>query len=156
MEQVDLDHISIVDQKLLVEAEDALKNAYCPYSHFAVGVALATFDEQIFVGANVENASYGGTICAERAALCGANAQGQRNFAHLAIVAGHLGGFSTPEPVMPCGLCRQMLWEFSSLNKQDLRIISATLGRSKVVSVMLSELLPYGFGPEQAGFFGKP
>lgn len=156
MKRIDPDHISTIDQKLLTYAEVALKQAYCPYSHFAVGAALATPDEEIFLGANVENAAYGSSICAERAALCGANAKGHRQFSHLAIVAAHLGGFSTPEPVLPCGSCRQMLYEFSSLYRLEMRIVSATLGRGKIVSVNLSDLLPEGFGPEQVGFFGRP
>ncbi len=152
MEKVDIEKISLLHQKMLSQAEEAWKRAYCPYSHFAVGAALATDDEKIFLGANVENAAYGSTICAERAALCSANANGYRNFTNLVLIAGYLGDYSTIEPVMPCGACRQMLAEFASLYGRDLVIISATLGKDKIVSTTIKELLPYAFGPADMGF----
>lgn len=93
---------------LLQEATRAMSRAYCPYSHFAVGAALLTDDGVVFSGCNVENGSYGLTVCAERSALFAAVAAGHRQFSALAVVADH----STLP--YPCGACRQVLAEFGN------------------------------------------
>src|SRR5262245_4602228 len=95
-----------VHAALIKAALDAREQAYAKYSQFPVGAALQTADGRMFVGCNVENASYGLTICAERAAVFAALAAGQRQFARLAIASA--GGAA------PCGACRQVLSEFAS------------------------------------------
>lgn len=84
----------------------ALKKAYVPYSHFSVGACLVTKSGKLYQGLNIENASYGLSNCAERTAIFKAVSEGEREFQHL-VVAGH-----TPEPIAPCGACRQVIAEF--------------------------------------------
>lgn len=120
--------------ELLDCAREARAAAYAPYSGFAVGAALQVASGQVFCGCNVENASYGLTVCAERVALFTAVAAGVREFAALAVVA------DSPEPATPCGACRQVLYEFAP----DLQVILANLqGRQK--KMRLRELLPEAF-----------
>lgn len=116
---------------LIAEARRAREQAYAPYSHFAVGAALRTKDGRVFTGCNVENLSYGLTICAERAAVCAAVAAGEREFEALAVVA------DSKEPVTPCGACRQVLAEFST----TLPVCSANL-EGAVYESSIAELLP--------------
>ena len=122
------------DQSLVALARQARQNAYAPYSGFEVGAALQTSSGQVFTGCNVENASYGLTICAERVAVAKAISEGENDIEVIAVVS--RGG------VTPCGACRQALAEFNS----DLRIILADLeGNSR--EFRLSELLPEAFLP---------
>ena len=121
---------------LIAAAREAATRAYCPYSHFTVGAALLTDDDRIFAGSNVENASYGLTICAERAALFAAVNAGARRFHALAIV----GGARTP--ATPCGACRQVLTEFCD---DHLPILCATRTGAKVTQTTLGDLLPHAF-----------
>lgn len=150
MEEVKFDGLSIIQQKLLRVAIGVLDRAHCPYSNFAVGAALATPDEKVFEGVNIENSAYGSTICAERSAVCHAVSRGEQEFANLAIVV-RKNGYSTSEVSSPCGSCRQYLWEFASLFDRDLRITLATLHLDKIVVVNLSALLPNAFGPRDIG-----
>ena len=120
---------------LIQHARRTAAQAYCPYSNFPVGAALLADDGRIFTGVNVENASYGLTLCAERAAFAGAIAAGARNFAAIAIV-----GKSSPTP---CGACRQVMAEFCG---PDFRVVSADLvGNGPVREFRLADLLPHGF-----------
>ena len=116
---------------LIAEARRAREQAYAPYSHFAVGAALRTKGGRVFTGCNVENLSYGLTICAERAAVCAAVAAGEREFEALAVVA------DSKDPVTPCGACRQVLAEFST----TLPVCSANL-EGTVYESSIAELLP--------------
>ena len=106
--------IDETQKKMLInKALSARGNAYSPYSNFCVGAALLCSDGEIFTGANIENSSYGGTICAERSAFCAALGQGKREFVALAIV-GAKRGESVCELCPPCGICRQFMSEFCS------------------------------------------
>ncbi|MBI5499023.1 MAG: cytidine deaminase [Deltaproteobacteria bacterium] len=123
--------------RLLAAARRARARAYAPYSRFAVGAALLADDGTIFAGANVENASFGLTICAERSAVVAAVSAGKRRFLALALVAGR------GAPASPCGACRQVLHEFAP--DLPIRMASAD-GRTR--DVRLTELLPLGFAHE--------
>ena len=122
------------DMTLLRMAHDAMKNAYVPYSNFPVGAALLCEDGSVYTGCNVEGASYGNAICAERTALCKAVSEGKRRFYTLAVTA------NTEDFCTPCGICRQMLYEFSP----DLRVLCGSRDGSHTVH-SLKELLPCAF-----------
>jgi cytidine deaminase len=124
------------DRDLIAVAASAAERAYCPYSHYPVGAALETDDGAVFTGCNVENASYPAGICAERVALVKAVSEGRRHFTRLAVVTGTGGA--------PCGVCRQMLYEFAP----DLRVIIADTAGKIIFDDALSVLLPLGFGGE--------
>ena len=129
--------ISDLDREALVAAAgEARERAYAPYSGFQVGAALLTDDGSRFTGANVENASYGLSMCAERTAVFHAAAQGVRRLQAVAVVA------SNDEPTWPCGACRQVLYEFGP----DLVVISEGKGGRREER-SLGELLPEAFGP---------
>ena len=119
---------------LLDAARNARLRAVAPFSHFQVGAALETVDGQIITGCNIENASYGLTICAERVAIFKAVSEGERRFRRIAIVA------DTQQPTPPCGACRQILWEFAG----DLEIILGNLDR-ETGRHQLRDLLPLPF-----------
>lgn len=120
-------------EKLAARAMENKSKSYSPYSKFAVGAALLTFDGEIFDGANVENASYGLTICAERVAAASAVAAGKKDFSAIAIACGE-------DFCRPCGACRQFLAEFSP-NMQVIMVNES--GAYQIAS--LSELLPRNF-----------
>ena len=114
------------------------QQAYCPYSHFAVGAALQGADGMVYTGCNIENAAYSATLCAERVELAKAVSEGKRDFVRLAIAA------SGEDYCVPCGVCRQMLWEFAP----DLEIICLNgQGQARIFS--LRELLPHAFDSGQ-------
>lgn len=116
-------------------AVDALDKAYVPYSHFPVGACLVTKEGKTYQGLNIENASYGLSNCAERTAFFKAVSEGERTFSHL-VIAGH-----TPEPISPCGACRQVMAEFC-----DPEMPVTLVGENGVVKEMTVEaLLPYMF-----------
>ena len=121
-------------EELIKLAEKAKDGSYSPYSHFRVGAALLTADGSVYTGANVECSSYGGTICAERAALVKAVNDGKRDFSAIAIIS------DEKEPCYPCGICRQMLSDFS----HDMTVISASSDGSYEQN-RLSDLLPHAF-----------
>ncbi|MCL4458426.1 MAG: cytidine deaminase [Chloroflexi bacterium] len=142
-------------KRLLDAAEKATENAYNPYSHFSVGAALLTQDDQIIAAANVENTGMA-SICAERAAICRANAMGHRMFKAVAIIArgskfGSPVDLATQEVTSPCGSCRQMLYEFAQVSGRDLETILSTTKKDKIVLTSINELLPLAFGPKDLG-----
>ncbi len=130
------------DMDLLLEAKTARKNAYSPYSKISVGAALLTDDGKVYRGANIENASYGATICAERSALVSAISNGERKFSAIAIVGGK-SGEDEIDSFYPCGICRQCLSEFCD---GDFKIITEDNGEARVQT--LSALLPQAFSKE--------
>jgi cytidine deaminase len=123
------DHRSLVDA-----ARRARHHAVATFSNFKVGAALEAADGTVITGCNVENATYGLTICAERVAMFKALSEGHRQFSRVAIVA------DTEDPTPPCGACRQILWEFGG----DLEVVLANLTQEKAVH-RLKELLPLPF-----------
>jgi len=122
---------------LLTAAREVQTRAYAPYSNFRVGAALEALNGTVFVGCNVENASYGLTICAERAAICAAISAGVREFRRVVVVS------NVDPPAAPCGACRQVLAEFGL----DLPV--EAVGPARSVRWRLAELLPAAFSPEQ-------
>jgi cytidine deaminase len=122
------------DDQLVALAREAQANAHAPYSGFPVGAALLTESGRVFTGANVENASYGLSVCAERNAIASAVVAGARDFARLAIVT------NADDPTMPCGVCRQVIWEFS----HDIPIIIESRSGRRVKTT-ISELFPRPF-----------
>lgn len=131
---------TVTHDRLFELACEALKNAYVPYSQFRVGACILTEDGSTFQGCNFENASYGAAICAERCAASCAIAAGQRRFKAIAIAA-------EKGAAWPCGICRQVLREFSDLS---MPVIVGQVGRDYEVRT-LEELLPKSFGPEDLG-----
>lgn len=130
-----------IDWDALRGAASAVRaNAYAPYSGFAVGAALLAEDGTVFTGTNVENASYGLSLCAERSALAAAVAQGVRRFVALAIVA------PGPLPASPCGMCRQVLAEMPPSFP-----VRCWTPEGAVLDTSVAELLPHAFGPGHLG-----
>lgn len=130
------------NEALIRLAEGARENAHCPYSGIAVGAALLTEEGEVFLGANMESASFSPTLCAERVAFGAALAKGHRRFLRIAVVGARKD--EAPScPFPPCGVCRQVMAEFC---RPDFEVL---LSDGKAVTVLtLGELLPHGFGPE--------
>ena len=132
-----------INEKYLIEqAIEARSFAYTPYSHFQVGAALLTKQGKVYKGCNIENAAYTPSNCAERTAIFKAVSEGEREFAAIAIV-GSMEGESNTLPTGPCGVCRQVMAEFCSL---DMPVIIAK-SPADYITMTLGELLPWSFGP---------
>ncbi|WP_332632148.1 cytidine deaminase [Halalkalibacter flavus] len=125
-------------EQLIVEAKRAREQAYVPYSNFPVGAALLMEDGAVYKGANIENASYGLTNCAERTALFKAYSEGNKNVKMVAVVAG------TDRPVSPCGACRQVMVELCS---RDTLVVLTNL-KGDISEMTVGELLPGAFTAE--------
>lgn len=123
-------------QRLEAAARNAFESAYCPYSRFPVGAAVLTEDGHIFAGCNVENASYGLTICAERNAIFQAVAAGHRKIKAVVVVT------ANSKPTPPCGACRQVINEFGT--RADIVSVDST---GNLTQYILEDLLPNSFGP---------
>ena len=136
------------NQKLLQAAKNAADNAYAPYSGFAVGAAVETLDGRIFVGANMENASYGLTICAEVGALQAASTAGALNMVRrIAIVGGPKDATKQHhKPIAPCGRCRQLIAEAAMVGGSEIEVLFADLNLRAIERRTISELLPHSFG----------
>ena len=122
--------------ELIKKALEVRENAYCPYSNYKVGSAIKTAEGKIYVGTNVENAAYGSTICAERAALLSAISAGSHDINTIVVV--------TKDGGSPCGSCRQMLNEFNP----EIEVIMADESGKIKDQTSLSKLLPNAFGPK--------
>jgi cytidine deaminase len=125
---------------LVDAARRARQHAVAPYSNFLVGAALRTSGGRVYGGCNVENASYGLTVCAERVALWKALSEGERDFTAIAIVA------DTAAPTAPCGACRQLLWEYCGDIPVTLANLTAITSQHR-----LSDLLPHPFDKRSLG-----
>ncbi len=121
-------------KKLIEAAIKSRENAHAPFSNFKVGAAIETKSGVIFTGCNVENASYGLTMCAERVAIFKAISEGETEFTNIAVVA------DTPELTTPCGACRQIIWEFCG----DISLTMANL-KGETETLQMKELFPRAF-----------
>jgi cytidine deaminase len=121
-------------KELVEAAREVREKAYAPFSNFRVGAALETGSGEVFTGCNVENASYGLTMCAERVAIFKAISEGEKDFARIAVIA------DTKELTPPCGACRQIIWEFCG----DIPVTMANL-QGATETLQMSELLPRAF-----------
>ncbi|MEA3312936.1 MAG: cytidine deaminase [Caldisericota bacterium] len=126
--------------ELLKMAIKARNNAYAPYSHFKVGAAILAKNGKVYSGCNIENSSYGASVCAERVALFTAVSEGEKEFLSIAIAT------DTKKPVMPCGICRQVLSEFAP----NLKIYAINID-GKVKEALLDQILPDAFTKEDLG-----
>ena len=131
--------------RLIEEAKRVLRNSYAPYSGVHVAAALLASSGRIYLGVNVENASYGLTICAERAAVAAAVTAGERSFKAIAVVS------DTEEPLPPCGACRQVLAEFAG---DDMIVVSHSVKTGRTRVWRLGDLLPHAFRPSHLGRSG--
>lgn len=122
------------EDELVAAAAEVRKRAYAPYSNFMVGAAVETDEGNIYTGCNVESASYGLTVCAERVAIWKGISRGEKKFGRIAVVV------DTEELTPPCGVCRQIIWEFCG----DVPVILSNLN-GKSETVQMSELLPRAF-----------
>jgi len=134
-------------ERLLEAAVEAQKRAYCPYSRYPVGAAVLTDAGRVFAGCNVENASYGLSMCAERAAIFHAVAAGHDSVAAVAVVSA---------AGKPCGACRQVMSEFSDKDTPLYIVdLNPTTGRRRVIKTTVFKLLPMAFDPLASGLLPK-
>ncbi|MET4594930.1 MULTISPECIES: cytidine deaminase [unclassified Sphingomonas] len=141
--------------RLIAAARDAARHAHAPYSRFAVGAAVLLEDGSIVTGANVENASYGLSLCAETVAIASASAQGRlREVVAIGVIGGAMdadGRATGIAPVSPCGRCRQVINEAAQLGGRDLPVHCGAAEGDAIRSYSLSDLLPDAFGPADLG-----
>jgi cytidine deaminase len=126
--------MSHTNEELVTAAKEARENSYAPYSDFRVGAAIETDDGEIYTGCNVESASYGLTVCAERVAIWKAISEGKHKIKNIAVVA------DTKELTPPCGVCRQIIWEFGG----NVLVTLANLNGGRE-TVEMKDLLPRAF-----------
>lgn len=141
---------SVTDRQLVLEAIEARKQSYSPYSNYMVGAALLTKDGKVYRGCNIESAAYSPTNCAERTAFFKAVSEGERQFEAIAVIGAHKD--AKPEDYgyfYPCGVCRQVMMEFC--NPKTFRILTAK-SADDFTSFTLEEILPHGFGPEDLNY----
>lgn len=150
-----LSDLNEADRRLVAAAREALRNAYVPYSRFAVGAAARSKSGQIYRGANLENASYGITMCAEVAALTAANSAGDFAIEAIAVIGGSFEDeIANTKIVTPCGRCRQMLVEAAQIadpGSNLLTVLACNFELTEIQVAPIRELLPYPFGPENLG-----
>lgn len=132
-----------MERELLSKAIKARESAYCPYSHYSVGAALLAKSGKIYIGCNIESASYTPSNCAERTAIFKAVSDGEREFEAIAVVGGKEGE-KINGLFPPCGVCRQVMMEFC--NPKTFQVILGE-NENSWIKKTLEEILPYGFGP---------
>ncbi|KQN31187.1 cytidine deaminase [Sphingomonas sp. Leaf38] len=141
--------------RLVAAARDAARNAHAPYSRFAVGAAVLLDDGSVITGANVENASYGLSLCAETVAIATASAAGRlRDIVAIGVIGGAMdadGRATGTSPVSPCGRCRQVINEAAQMGGRDLPVYCGAAEGDAIRTYALSELLPDAFGPADLG-----
>lgn len=132
----------MTNKELVTLAIHAMDNAYVPYSNYRVGAALLTKSGKVYIGCNIENASYSPTVCAERTAIFKAVSEGEREFLKIAVAGGKNGEISGEFP--PCGVCRQVMAEFCDDNFKILVVN----GENSFTEYKLSDILPFSFNPK--------
>lgn len=136
--------MSMTPDTLISAAREAASRAYAPYSNFHVGAAILLTDGSIVTGANVENASYGLSLCAETVAMAKIANEGRlTDVAEVAVIGG-----TGADPVRPCGRCRQVLNEAADLGGRDIIVHCSSCDGSVIERHLLSDLLPHAFGPK--------
>lgn len=138
-------------ERLIEAARGAAANAWAPYSHFSVGAALLMSDGSVITGANVENSSYGLSLCAETVAVAKASADGRMRDVVAVGIVGGMTGKEGVEPILPCGRCRQVLNEAAQAGRRDLNVWCSGLTGGPIAEYTLGELLPHAFGPANLG-----
>jgi cytidine deaminase len=142
MKDIKYKDLDKVEKDLLDSAERALANAYNPYNTQArVGAAVLIKSGEIVLGSSVANASSTVNLCAERVAIATANTQGLRNIVSLALIGTDSDGV-VENPVMPCGVCRQFMEEFLTMNGGDIEVICSNSAKDKIIKTSLKRLLP--------------
>jgi cytidine deaminase len=145
--RVSLSELDHLDRELVERAQEACARAYAPYSLFAVGAAVRSKSGKIHTAANLENASYGLTICAEAGALGVANAAGDFAAEAIAVVGfGIKSAESAAQVVTPCGSCRQIIAEAAQVTGSDIRVLCCNGELSSIAISSIAELLPDAFG----------
>jgi cytidine deaminase len=145
-------NLNDADLHLAQAAQAASAHAYAPYSGFAVGAAVRTKSGNIYIGANLENASYGMAMCAEVAAITAANSAGDFDIEAIAICGMRFHPhYEANGIVTPCGRCRQILFEASQVSKEDIRVLSCSGDLGEIFEARISELLLEAFGPANLG-----
>ena len=140
-------------EQLIGLAFEARNKSYSPYSSYAVGAALLCASGEVYLGCNVENASYGAGICAERTAAVKAVSGGEREFTAIAVVGGPKDAFPGGDEfgyAYPCGICRQFLREFAAPGMKVY--VARGTAPGDILETTLEDLLPHSFGPEHLGF----
>jgi len=138
-------------ERLIEAARGAAANAWAPYSNFSVGAALLMSDGSVITGANVENSSYGLSLCAETVAVAKASADGRMRDVVAVGIVGGMTGKEGVEPILPCGRCRQVLNEAAQAGRRDLNVWCSGLTGGPIAEYTLAELLPHAFGPANLG-----
>lgn len=139
MKNMIFEELNEIDKDLIEKAAFAMKNSYSPYSNFKVGAAVLTEDGFIFIGTNVENSSFGATLCAERVAIGNAVSNGHKKIIKIGIIS------ESNDVITPCGICRQVIFEFAKHYNNDIEILMSNKNKRKIVSSKISEILPLGF-----------
>lgn len=147
MKNKSLDELASVDRALIEAARKVRENAYAPYSNFLVGAAARSRAGNVHSGANMENISYGLTMCAEVGSLSRSVAEGDFQIESIAVIGGPRSGGGN-RAVTPCGRCRQLILEASRVSGVDIRVFCCSADLQTIVEASITELLPMGFGPE--------